>query len=53
MPSSGITGSHGHIWQPTLVFVPGEPHGRRSEAIYSPWGRKELDMTEQLVSCTV
>ena len=28
---------------PTSVFWPGEFHG-----LYSPWGRKELDMTEQL-----
>ena len=48
MPSSGITDSCGHIWQPTLVFVPGEPHGQRSQAVHSPWGRKELDMTERL-----
>ena len=26
----------------------GESNGRRSLAGYSPWGRKELDMTEQL-----
>ena len=24
------------------------PHGQRSLAGYSPWGRKELDITEQL-----
>ena len=24
------------------------PHGQRSLAGYSPWGRKELDMTERL-----
>ena len=24
------------------------PHGQRSLAGYSPWGHKELDMTEQL-----
>ena len=35
-------------WQPTPVFSPGESHGQRSLAGYSPWGRKELDMTEQL-----
>ena len=29
---------------PTLVFRPGEFHG-----LYSPWGRKELDMTGQLL----
>jgi len=26
--------------QPTLVFLPGESHGQRSLAGYSPWGRK-------------
>ena len=35
-------------WQPTPVFLPGESHGRRSLEGYSPRGRKELDMTEQL-----
>ena len=35
-------------WLPTPVFLPGEFHGQRSQAEYSPWGRKELDMTEQL-----
>ena len=33
-------------WQPTPVFLPGEPHGQRSLAGYSPWGRKKSDMTE-------
>ena len=33
-------------WQPTLVFLPAKSHGQRSLAGYSPWGRKELDMTE-------
>ena len=33
-------------WQPTPVFLPGESHGQRNLAGYSPWGRKELDMTE-------
>ena len=32
-------------WQPTLVFLLGEFHGQRSLAGYSPWGRKESDMT--------
>ena len=35
-------------WQPTPVFLPGEFHGQRSLAGYSPWGHKESDMTEQL-----
>ena len=28
------------------VFLPGESHGQRSLAGYSPWGCKESDMTE-------
>ena len=32
----------------TSVFLPGEFHGQRSLVGYSPWGRKELDTTEQL-----
>ena len=24
-------------WQPTLLFLPGESHGMRSLAGYSPW----------------
>jgi len=32
----------------TPVFWPGEFHGQRSLAGYSPWSCKELDMTEQL-----
>ena len=36
-------------WQPTPVFLPGEFHGQRSLAGYSPWGRKESDMTEGLI----
>ena len=33
-------------WQPSPVFFPGESHGQRSLADYSPQGHKELDMTE-------
>ena len=33
-------------WQPTLVFLPGEPHGQRSLEGHSPWGCKESDTTE-------
>ena len=32
--------------QPTPVFLPGELHGQRSLTDYSPWGHKEMDMTE-------
>ena len=34
-------------WQPTPVFSPGESHGWRSLACYSPWGHKMSDTTEQ------
>ena len=34
--------------QPTPVFLPGEFHGQRILKRNSPWGCKELDMTEQL-----
>ena len=32
----------------TPVFWPGEVHGQRSLAGYSPWNYRESDMTEQL-----
>ena len=35
-------------WQFTPVFWPEESHGQRTLAGYSPWGCKELDMTEPL-----
>ena len=39
--------------KPTPVSLPGEFHGQRSLAGYSPWGHKESDMTEQLTSLLV
>ena len=33
-------------WQPTPVFLPGESHGQRRLAGYSPWDRKESDRAE-------
>ena len=33
-------------WHTTPVFLPGESPRQRSLAGYSPWGRKQLDMTE-------
>ena len=33
-------------WQPIPVFLPGESHGQRSLAGYSPWGCKESDTME-------
>ena len=32
--------------QPTPVFLPGESHGQKILAGYSPWVHKEVDMTE-------
>ena len=34
-------------WQPTPVLLPGKFCGWRSLVGYSPWGRKESNMTEQ------
>ena len=38
-----LGGEHGN---PTPVFLPGESHGQKSLAGYSPWGCTELDTTE-------
>ena len=35
-------------WQPIPVFLPGESHGQRSLAGYSPRGPEESGMTERL-----
>jgi len=35
-------------WYPTPVLLPGKSHGWRRLVGCSPWGRKELDMTERL-----
>ena len=35
-------------WQPTPVFLPGEPQGQRSLMGYSSWGCKESDIAEHL-----
>ena len=35
-------------WHPTPVLLPGKSHGQRSLVGCSPWGRYELDTTEQL-----
>ena len=40
-----LGGGHGN---PTPVFLPGESHGQRRLAGYSPWGHKKSDTTEQL-----
>ena len=33
-------------WLPAAVVLPGESHGQRNLTGYSPFGLKELDMTE-------
>ena len=38
--------------QPTPVFLPGKFHRHMSLAGYSPWDRKELNMTEGLALFT-
>ena len=38
-------------WHPTPVFLPGEFHGQRSLAGYSPWGCRESDTAERLTLC--
>ena len=45
IPGSGRSpgGGHGH---PLQEFLPGESHGQRSLVGYSPWGCKDLYMTE-------
>ena len=41
-----VTWRRRDTWQPTPVFLPGEPHGQRSLVGYSPWGCKESDVIE-------
>ena len=43
-----IPGSGRKEWLSTGAFLPGESHRQRSLVVYSPWGCKELDTTEQL-----
>ena len=37
-------------WQPSTVFLPDKSHGQGSLAGYSPWGHKESDMIEHVLS---
>ena len=39
-------------WQPAPVFLPGESHGQRSLAGYSPWSHEESDTTEWVSTST-
>ena len=47
IPGSGRSPGKGN-GNPTPVFLPGESHGQRSLAGYSPQGHKELDTTEHV-----
>ena len=38
-------------WPPTPVFLPENAHGQRNLTGCSPWGLKELDMTENTETC--
>ena len=44
IPGLGRSPGDGH--GNPLLFLPGESHGERSLAGYSPWGHKESDRTE-------
>ena len=46
IPGSGRSLEEGTADTP--VFLLGEFHGQNSLVGYSPWGRKELDMTEAI-----
>ena len=54
IPGSGRSPGEGNgnplqYWQTlSSIFLPGKSHGQRSLVAYSPWGRKESDMTERL-----
>ena len=39
-------------WQPTPVFLPGESHGERSLAGYSPWGSQSQTRLKRLSTHT-
>ena len=44
IPRLGRSPGGGHGNPP--VFLPGGSHGQRSLVVYSPWGRKESNMTK-------
>ena len=46
IPELGRSSGGGNATHSSIL--PGEFHGQRSLADYSPWGRKESDMTEQV-----
>ena len=46
IPGSGRSPGDGNGYPLQCSYLPGEFHEQRSLAGYSPWGHKELDMTE-------
>ena len=55
IPGLGRSPGEGHGNLLTPIFLPGEFHGQRSLAGYSPWVLKESDTTERLkyIPCAV
>ena len=35
------------VWKPTPIFLPGESHGQRSLAGYSPWRHSQTGLSQQ------
>ena len=50
IPELGRSPGGGNGNPPTPVLLPGKSHGWRSLVGHSPWGRKELHMTETSLS---
>ena len=50
MTEDEIAGWHHRLNRHEFEQTPGDSEGQRSLAGYSPWGHKELDMTQQLKS---
>ena len=48
VPSLGWEDPRRREWLPSPIFLPGEFHGHRSLAGYSPWACKESNTTERL-----
>ena len=46
IPGWGRFPGKGIEWQPTSIFLPRKFQGQRNPVGYSPWSRKESDMTE-------
>ena len=53
VPSQGWENPLEEAWQPTPAFLPGESHGQRRGAGYSPRGCKGPDMSEVTIKTTI